>query len=114
MKLLEIDADFGAVLGEVVIHHAGIEEVDAGGHRRVRGEDVVGARGFQRFVEGQLLASRMKSRIRSSARNAEWPSFMWKTVGLSPIAFERAHAADAQHDLLPDARIVIAAVELSR
>ena len=29
----------------------------------------------------------MYSRICSSARNAEWPSFMWKTVGFSPIAF---------------------------
>ena len=36
---------------------------------------------------------------------------MWKTVGFRPMAFERAHAADAQHDLLADARIVIAAVE---
>ena len=33
-------------------------------------------------------------------------------MGLYPQGFERAHAADAEHDLLPDARIVIAAVEL--
>ncbi len=31
--------------------------------------------------------------------------------GLEAQRLERAHAADAQHDLLPDARIVIAAVE---
>ena len=50
-------------------------------------------------------------RIRSSARKAEWPSFMWKTVGLRPSACKRAHAADAEHDLLPDARVDVAAVE---
>ena len=36
---------------------------------------------------------------------------MWKTVGLQAHGLQRAHAADAQHDLLPDARIVVAAVE---
>ena len=46
------------------------------------------------------------------ARNAEWPSFMWNTVGLRSMALESAHAADAQHDLLANARIVVAAVEL--
>ena len=36
---------------------------------------------------------------------------MWNTVGLRPIALQRAHAADAQHDLLADARVDVAAVE---
>ena len=94
-----------------MVHEAGIEQVDAGRHRRVRGEDVAGARGFQRLVEGQPGVAHEPARIRSSARNAEWPSFMWNTVGVRPIAFERPHAADAQHDLLPDARIDVAAVE---
>ena len=86
-QLLEIDSHFGAVLGEIVIHQAGVEQVDAGRHGRVRGEDVAGARRLQRLVEGQARDRACSTRICSSARNAEWPSFMWKTVGFSPIAF---------------------------
>ena len=56
-QLLEIDADFGAVLGKVVVHEAGIEQIDAGRHRRVRGEDVARASGFQGLVEGQFLVA---------------------------------------------------------
>ena len=36
---------------------------------------------------------------------------MWKTVGLQAHGLQRPHAADAQHDFLADARIVVAAVE---
>ena len=36
---------------------------------------------------------------------------MWKTVGSSPMALQRAHAADAEHDLLADAGVDVAAVE---
>ena len=51
------------------------------------------------------------SRMRSSTRNAAWPSLMCHTVGCRPTARERAHAADAEHDLLLDARGAVAAVE---
>ena len=37
------------------MHHAGVEQVDAGGHGRVGGEDVVGAGRFQGLVEGELV-----------------------------------------------------------
>ena len=42
--------------------------------------------------------------MRSRARKALWPSFMWKTVGVMSERFERADAADAQDDFLLDAQ----------
>jgi hypothetical protein len=39
---------------------------------------------------------------------------MWNTVGFRPAAFQRPQAADAQHDLLADARVNVAAVKLNR
>ena len=36
---------------------------------------------------------------------------MWQTVGILPRARRRPDAADAQHHFLPDAHVVIAAVE---
>ena len=50
-EAVEIDLRVAAVLVEVVVNQAGIEQIDAGGHRRVGGENVVDARGFERFFE---------------------------------------------------------------
>ena len=36
---------------------------------------------------------------------------MWQTVGERPSGLERVHAADAEHDLLADAELLVAAVE---
>ena len=36
---------------------------------------------------------------------------MWHTVGRMPSACKRPHAADAQHDLLLDAQLAVAAVQ---
>ena len=55
----------------------------------------------------------MSCRIRSSARNAQWPSFMWQTRGFRPSAAQRADAADAEDDLLADPHVAVAAVELA-
>src|ERR1022692_609558 len=59
-ELLEIDADFGAVLGKVVVHHAGIEQVDARWYRGMGGENVAGAGGFQGLVEIELLVAHVE------------------------------------------------------
>ena len=50
-------------------------------------------------------------RARSRTRNAAWPSLMCQTVGAEAHRFERAHAADAEHDFLLDARVLVPAVE---
>ena len=75
-ELLERNARSPAILAEVLVHQAGIEQIDAGRHRGVRGEDVVGAAGFERLLESQACAPPSARRMRSMARNAEWPSFM--------------------------------------
>ncbi len=93
-------------------HQVRRERVDARRHRRVGGEDVGRHHllpGLDRSVSGLFSSS---TRMRSSARNALWPSFMWKTVGRDVQRFERAHAADAQDDFLLDAHLGAAAVEL--
>jgi hypothetical protein len=74
-EAIEIDLRVAAVLAEVVVDQAGIEQIDAGRNRRVGGEDVVDAGGFEGFFESQPWRS-MNRRMRSMARNAEWPSFM--------------------------------------
>ena len=51
------------------------------------------------------------TRMRSRERKAEWPSFMWQTVGRKPTARSARHAADAKKEFLPDAHVLVAAVE---
>ena len=53
----------------------------------------------------------MSLRSRSIWRKAEWPSLRWKTFGSIPSAVERADAADAEEQLLPDPVLAVAAVE---
>ena len=54
--------------------------------------------------------------MRSSPRNPAWPSFMWNTSGAGPPLSSRqgphrAHAADAEQQLLQQAVLAAAAVE---
>ena len=58
--------------------------------------------------------SATRLRTRSRIRNAAWPSLMCQTVGLEAQRRERAHAADAEHELLLEARGAVAAVEAVR
>ena len=94
-----------AVVAEVAVHQRPAGSVVAGRHRRVRGEDQPGRGQLARLGERQTPCASISRRMRSSARNAEWPSFMWQTVGLDPQRFQRPEAADAEHDLLPDAHL---------
>ena len=62
-QLLKVDADFGAIPREVVVHQARIEEIDSGGNRRVSGENIAGARGFQGFFEGQFPVAHQQAHL---------------------------------------------------
>ncbi len=55
--------------------------------------------------------SSTSARARSRPRKAACPSFMWKTVGLEPELAQRPHAADAEHELLADPVLTVAAVQ---
>ena len=52
---IERNAGFCAIRFKMFPDHAQVETVEAGGHGGVRGEDVVGARGMQRLIEGQAV-----------------------------------------------------------
>ena len=93
-----------------MIHEAGVEQVDAGRHGRVSSEDVAGAGGFQRFVEGELVLAHVDADLFQREERG-MALIHVEDGGLQTHGFERAHAADAEHDLLADARVVIAAVE---
>ena len=95
-----------------MVDKAGVEKIDTRGNGRVGGEDVVHARRFEGLVESQLLPldkqadalDREKGRV---------PFVHVEDRRFIAERFQRAHAADAEDDLLPDARIVVAAVKLA-
>ena len=109
-QLLKIDPHFGAVIRKVMVHQARIEQVDAGRHRRVGGEDIAGAGRFQGLVERQFFLAHEQPDL-FQGEEGGMALVHVEDGGLQTHGLERAHAADAQHDLLPDARIVVAAVE---
>ncbi len=51
------------------------------------------------------------ARSRSSARKAACPSLTWKTDGVIAERGQRARPADAEHELLPEPVLAVAAVE---
>ena len=53
----------------------------------------------------------MAWRMRSRPRNPAWPSFVWNTCVSTPTACKRAHAADAEQDLLAQPVLDVAAVQ---
>ena len=55
----------------------------------------------------------MKLRARSNTAKAACPSLSWQTSGCSPRVTQQAPAADAEHDLLEQAQLRAAAVELA-
>ena len=58
------------------------------------------------------LYSLMNRRMRSMARNAEWPSFMCHTVGFRLSRSSARRPPMPKHDFLPDAREIVAAIKL--
>ena len=55
--------------------------------------------------------SATSSRMRSSDRKPAWPSLVWNTCGSQAERPQGAHAADAEHDLLAEAVLDVAAVQ---
>ena len=77
--------------------------------RRVGGEDGARADGLERVVgEPVALDSRRAS---SSAANAAWPSLRCTTPGSIAERVQRAHAADAEQQVLGQAQVAVADVQ---
>ena len=102
---------FPAIGLEMFADQADVETVEPGGHRGVGGEDVVGARGVQRFFEAQTLL-RHQNANSLDGQKRRMPFVHVKDGGAEAQRLERAQAADAQHDLLLDALVIVAAVQL--
>ena len=109
-QLLEIDSDRAAIFVEIVVHQAGIEQVDTRRNRRVRGEDVVGSRGLHRLVPRQAVILHQHSHALEGQKRG-MPLVHVEHRRLQAQSLEGAHASDAQDDLLADARIGVAAIE---
>ena len=109
-ELLEIDTHFGAVLGEVVVHHAGVEQVDTGRDRSMGGENVAGAGGFQRLVEIKLAVAHVEPNLFQGEEGGV--AFVHvEHSGLEPHGLQGAHAADTKDDFLADPGVDIAAIK---
>ena len=105
------DAGFLAVEREVFADQADVEAVDAGGDGGVGGENVVGARGVEGFVETQTLVRHQNA----NAFDGQERRVAFVHVidgGVESQGFEGAQAADAEDDFLANALVIVAAVEL--
>jgi hypothetical protein len=114
-KLVHADAELRhevADQGEVLADQAGVESIVAGAHRGVRCEDVAGPRRPQRFPEGQ--AGPLHERARPLEHGEGGVALVQMVdLRLEAEGVDEARAADAQHDLLHQAHLAAAAVQLS-
>ena len=110
-ECIQIDAGLSAVELEVFADQAGVEAVKAGGDGGVGGENVVGARGVQGFVESQTLFGHQDAdALDGQERRVAFVHVI--DGGVESQGFERAQAADAEDDFLANALEIVAAVEL--
>ena len=97
----------------MLLHELAREQVDPGGHGRVRREDVARLRDLARLGEAEpALGAQLADALEAEERGVA-------LVGVAhgrPQArdLEGTHAADAEDDLLPDPHVDVAAVEAVR
>jgi len=111
-----VETDPQAFLGiwpEVPLNEGRVEAVEAGRHRRVRGEDVSRARDRQGHVEGApALLHEGPGALEHRERRV--PLVEVADLGLEPEGPQQAPAPDAQHQLLLQAQLGASAVQLAR
>ena len=113
MKRLAVEAELRPEVGEVAVHQVEAEDVVAGGDGGMGGEDGVGGGDLARDLEGNVQPLDQLA----AALQAEEGGVAFVHVPDRGVDAERAqgaHAADAKHDLLGDAHLVVAAVEARR
>ena len=110
---LAVESHPAPVVAEEAIHQVEAERVVARGHRRVRGEQRIGADGPQRGVERQPLSSHQLADA-LELQEGRVPLVHVPDGRLDAQRAQRAHAADAQHELLRDAHLHVAAVQPGR
>ena len=95
---------------QVLFHQSRVEPVVAGGHRRVGGEHHFASHAARRRSKLRPSSS-MRQRMASSTANAAVAFVHVQHPGGDPHGPQRAIAADAQQQFLPDAHAPVAAVE---
>ena len=109
-EAVAVQPELRPVVGEVALDQLVGEDIVAGGDRRVRGEDAVGRRDLARDLEVDIqpvdqLAAALQPQERGVAL-VHVPD-----TGVNAQRPQRPHAANAQHDLLRDTHLVIAAIQ---
>ena len=106
------DAKVVAAAGKVVPHHFFAEMIVPGRYRRVRGEHGIGRHRLQRGMERETALHLAPYPFQHQEGGMAFVDVIGG--GLDPQLLQRAHAADAEHDLLLNACVLVAAVELVR
>jgi hypothetical protein len=109
-ELLPLDPQVVTAFAEIVPDHVLGEMVVAGGHGGVGGEYGVGRHRLQGGVEGQPALHLAADALQHQEGGVTLVDV--KGRGLDPQGLQGAHAADAQDDLLLDAGVLVAAIEL--
>ncbi|OPZ63569.1 MAG: hypothetical protein BWY83_03377 [bacterium ADurb.Bin478] len=113
MDLLTAELQGVEIAAKIPVDQPGIEFIDAGRHRRVAGEQIARTRGLLRF--GKVHPSFLHQGARTLQRHKGGVSFVHMAdTGTDAQLFQGTQSADAEHDLLFDAHVVVAAVQLVR
>lgn len=109
-KALRIHAELRPEVAEVFHDHVGGEMVVTSRHRRMGGEYGIDGDRFQRAGEIQSLGNQFADTLEDE--ESRMPFVDVPDRGLEADGRQRACAADPEHDLLLDAHVAVAAVEL--
>ena len=110
-QLLEWDPRLLHVFAEVIEHHTRVEQIDSGRHRGVRGEDIANPGRFERLLKGQPVILHQHPGPFNTQKGRV--PFVHVVHGRLVAQFlQRPQAPNTQHDLLADALVMVAAVEL--
>ena len=108
-KLLAVQAERLPVAVEMLFDEMEGEHVVAGRDRRVRREDGRRSDELGCFVKAHPALDQRADAFEDEERRV--PFVGVKNRRTYPESFEHSHAADAEDHLLPDARLLVAAVE---
>src|SRR5438270_415955 len=100
-----------AVAAEIIVNHAGIEQVDAGWNTSMRCENVTKTCRLECLLKGEAVL--LHQNTNSLDRKKRGVPFVHViNSGFDAELFQGAHTAYAEHDLLANSFVNVAAIEL--
>src|SRR6266404_7823047 len=109
-KFVEWNAKLFGEFGEIFAHHLARERIIAGGHRRVRGENVCRRDDLKRGIEIEFLLRDFSANALEREKRGV-PFVHVENLRIDIHRLERFHAADPEHDFLTHPHFLIAAVK---